>query len=224
VADTSLVPQGDYDLTTVTRDSVYEAVNVIIQDLHKTGNLSRAKQALSSLETITDVSGMGRAYLLWGMQEWYKETKDEHPEPFFATINMTDPNKIVHARRLISVWDAVDKNLIPPKVLQRDIKVLIKVAGVLEDGYEIGPETWAEIAAAPNVDEVGRIIRDKIRKAPARKGTLTLRLAQNGNIYAERDGERRLIGYLDTDHEDEFALVKAGIAKITHNTPIRRTE
>lgn len=209
-------------LSKVTRRDVLDEVKFVIQQLRESGNLHRARAALTSLETITDTAGLGRAALLHGMFGWYNEAhaEEEGGEGFFSAIGMTDTDKVTYAKRLINLWDQIERKAIPTDIQKRSVKELIPIANALGQNFELDEADWAEIRMAPNVAEIGRIL-NRIKKTKPRSNKMDLVLATDGSIYAYVGNERRYVGYLNLQDEDD-EIVQRAHTRITDNSPIRR--
>lgn len=211
-------------LSKVTRRDVLDEVKYVLQELDETGNIRHARAALTALEQITDTAGLGRAYLLWGMQKWHKARHGEDSETFFSSIEITDPQKVTYAKRLITTWDQISKKAIPVDVQKRSIKELNPIARALADGFVFDDDDWDQIRLAANESEVRTVIR-KIKKTKPRADSLTLTMDIKGNLYVRKgDGPREFFGYLDVEKEETFQIVAMAISRVTNNSPILRSE
>lgn len=211
----------DLVLSDVTRRDVLDQCKAVIQRLNQDGNLRRANASLTALDSIADTAGLGKACLLSGMQKWYT-SNNRSDEGFFSAIGMTETHKVTYARRLINLWGQIEKRAIPTDVQKRSVKELIPIANALSHDAIFDDDDWEEIRMAPNVEEIGRIIA-KVRKTKQRANTLSLSLAPDGSIYAYKGNQRKFVGYLNLEEEND-EIVAMAHNKIIDNTPIRRSQ
>lgn len=216
-----IVKKEELDLSKVTRRDVLDECKRIIQELNEHGNIHKAAAAVTALEKISDTAGLGRAYLLYGMYAWY-EKHNEGDETFFSAIGITENHKIVYARRLMTVWEQIEKKAIPTDIQKRSVKVLIPIAKTLSAGYVIDDEGWLAIRMTANEQEVGEVLRN-IKKTKPRSNLLALVLQPDGTIYAYRGEERRYVGFLNITDDPNDDIIEAAHNKIIDNSPIRRT-
>lgn len=214
-----IVKRDELVLSHVTRRDVLDEVKSILTELDETGDMRRAQAGLKTLDTIQDTAGLGKAYLLWGMQRWHK-LHSQSQEEFFSSIGITDGQKVTYSKRLINLWDQIQKKAIPTDVQKKSVKLLIPIARALADGYAFDEEDWGEVRLATNEAQIGEIIH-KIKKTKPRADLLSLWMAADGSLYVQKGDQREFYGYLDVEHED-VELVAQAIARTVNNTPIKR--
>jgi len=123
-------------------------------------------------------------------------------------------------KRYIDVWDSCE--LIPPKLLpefqQKAIRTHIPISSAIAQGYEIDDNTWQDLADAPDLNTVSRIVREDVRGEELKTGSISLSIDRDGSIYAFSHDQRYFIGSLEVDHKVEVA--QKAINRIIKNSGI----
>lgn len=124
--------------------------------------------------------------------------------------------------RYVKVWNMLT-SYVPEELKEelkgKNIKYLIPIANAVASGYEVDNETWEKLADAP-MSEIPEIVREDITKKPARKNNLTLKIDENGSIWAYTISGRYFIGSLEVKIEEEH--VQKAVNRIITNSGILR--
>jgi len=123
-------------------------------------------------------------------------------------------------KRYIDVWDSCE--LIPPQLLpefqQKAIRTHIPISSAIAQGYEIDDDTWQNLADAPDLNTVSRIVREDVRGEELKTGSISLSIDREGSIYAFSNNQRAFIGSLEIKNEDK--MVQKAITRIIKNSGI----
>lgn len=212
--------QDDLDLSTLNRDSVLNGVDDVIKTLYANGNINFAVSVLNAFEEFSNISGFARAKLLWGAQKWFVETGQSGD--FYEKFGIKDKGEQTYTDRLIRLWDAIQSQAIPEKVMKgRKVRELLPISEALSQGFQISDKVWKELAAAIDMGEISTIIQKSKGKQP-KKGTLTLVADSRGFITAWVDGHPHHAGTLNYADMDTDPVVKKAVLSIKNgNRKIR---
>lgn len=183
----------------------------------------KALNVCKTMIEIQQLSGIGLAKALYMIKgNWsafgLKETFEDVAFEYFGKHRFT-------VDRYLAVQEMYEKKLIPEEmrddIKQMNIKSQIPIAKALEQGIEIDEEQWRKLAQAPDFSTVSKIVREDIKGAEPRKGSLVLSIDNVGSIWGFYDGDRYFVGSLEVDTDDEI-VIKA-INRILSNSGIMRS-
>jgi len=201
----------------LTEHDVYDAVDNVIVELYKTGDIGKATQVLNVLDRIGNISSHAKAKLLYGMSMWWQETKQE--DSFLDYIeSMSNQNKATVVGRYINVQQQIEEGYIPKELSERPMRDLIPIANAIAQGYELDAKTTKRLLTASS-SEIGAILRTVKGKAP-RKSSMRIYLERDGSLNVWKDNKKSFVGYLDVKSED--SLVMKAIERILTATGVQR--
>lgn len=200
---------GDLDQAIDTDNGWMETrIDNIIKKSIAEKNAYVALDAAKTLVGIAKISSYAIAKLLYytkknwdvyGLKETFEEVAYDH-----AGIHRDNVD------RYIRVWSMFDNKLIPEEfedeIKQRNIKDNIYLAQQLERGHEVNEKTWEKLVDAPDYNTFAHVIREEITHKPLRKGALSIYLDAKGTIWAYQDKERKFVGSLEVDSDDDIVL------------------
>jgi len=203
--------------------SILERVDALIKESIEKKNAYIALNACKSLLQVAKISGLGLAKILYliydnweiyGVEDAFEDVVYEYIGLHKYTVN-----------RYVRVWEMHENKKIPEKyeqrILQRNIKDQISIASAMKQGFAIADEQWDNLANAADYQEVAAIVREEIKKAEPKKGTLMLFMDDIGLIWATKEGIRKFVGSLEVKDEDE--MVQQAIQRIISNAGIRES-
>jgi len=81
----------------LTKRDMFEAIDNVIVQLHQTGDLNKATNVINGLGEIEKVTGVVKAKLLWGMNEWNKITKaqEDFPDHILSTTSIQNRKTVL---------------------------------------------------------------------------------------------------------------------------------
>jgi hypothetical protein len=182
----------------------------------------KALNVCKTMIEIQQLSGIGLAKALYLIKNnWsvfdLKETFEDVAFEYFGKHRFT-------VDRYLAVQEMHEGEFIPNEfrddIKQMNIKSQIPIAKALEQGVEITDEQWKKLAQAPDFSTVSKIVREDIKGAEPRKGSLMLSLDNVGSIWCFYDGERYFVGSLEVDVDEE--VVMKAIKRIIDNSGILR--
>lgn len=204
----------------VDNEWILRKVDEIIQDAITKRNPRMALETCRQLIGISKISGIGLAKLLyklrenWGIFELEEEFNDAAYLELGLHRHTTD--------RYVTVWDMFENNSIPERLeetmQQQNIKSLIPIGKALQQGYVIDDEQWERLAAAPDYTSVSKIIREEVKQAPPRKGSVQLYMDEIGSVWAISGGEKYFTGSLEITSDEP--IVQKAIKRIIDNSGI----
>lgn len=180
----------------LTEQDVLSAVDMVVEDLNKTGDINKATDVLNTLNRLEDVSGKALARLLYGMYKWWLANNDK--KSFQDFIESRTSLKPVTVDRYITVEDCILSGEIPEDITVRPLRELVPIAKTLSHGHTIDHKQWERIAKAVNSSEIGDILRG-IKNRPPRKSSLQIKMDRDGSLYAWKDNKRVFIGWFDME-------------------------
>jgi hypothetical protein len=111
---------------------------------------------------------------------------------------------------------------LPEEFNTRPLQEIIPVTTALSQGYDIDKSIWEKLHRATNQSEVSSIVREDIKKKPARKGSLIGYVYLDGSVKSLRNGVYSEVGFLDVNNDD--ADVKSLIERIINRGGLIRRE
>lgn len=200
----------------VTEQDALDAVDVVLEQLEKTNDLSPVDMTLKSLLGMQRISGKSLAKLLWGTKDWWvrnnmdKQTGDTFDDRMVVTHGL----KPVVIDRYICLWDKVEKDMLPKRIQARPLKDQIAIAKTIDQGYDIRPTDWKKLEKAVNNNKVLEILRE-VKGKKARKSSLQIYEERDGTIVAwDGEGERHVLGWLNINDEKDVPAVHKGLERI----------
>lgn len=212
-----------------------DIVSVPRTDIVQSGFLSRTEIVLKEVVDSKDFEGgfqfvkdlytMGQTFddaigiVLSGMAEiWLPEEHDG--EQFEQAAKRITGLEIVTVQRHIKIQKALP--VIPEdyreEIQNKGFKAKIRVAQLVEGGYEMTDENWRDIAEAPDEKEVDRISRS-IRKVEPRSNWLAISIDSNGVLNVHTVRGVREVGRLNT--WDDNPDVQKAISRLTSCTGVQ---
>lgn len=203
----ALVVPDVLDLSTLNRERVLNGVSEELEHLKQTGDIEHTVAVIRAFEKFEDLSGIGKAYALWGSQQWFTTTKQDGD--FYEKFGITETNSRTYVDRLIRMWDCLQSGKVPPKVAKRNVRELIPITEALSQNYEIDSESWDKLAMAVDNDEIRAIVQQQIKKKEPRSHTMTFTVDSKGTITMWHQGVGYYAGMLNVvDAETEEILAK----------------
>lgn len=179
----------------------------------------------TGFQFINDLHAQGRAFddaigmMLNGMNDIWKPEEHEGERFEQATLRSTGL-KPVTVQRHLKVQRALP--VIPEdyreEIQNKGFKAKIRVAQLVEGGYEMTDENWRNIAEAPDDKEVDRIAR-KIRGDEPRSNWLAISIDNNGVLRVHTVRGVQECGRLDTWNDDPD--VQKAISRLTSCTGVQ---
>lgn len=222
--DVGLVPVKAFvNGTTMQESDFLQAVDNVIIKVHDTNDLGIADQVVDTLMNLQHLSGRSLAKLFWSMNEFWKVKHQEEKtgDTFQDHMMARHEIKEIHLARYMRVWEFTQNNQMPKEIQKRPMKDQIAIANMLSQGFDPSKEQWKKLERAGGNADVLRIIR-KIKKKPAKKGSLELKLERNGTINAWRDGKKAFIGFLNVKEEADDLIISDAISRIVGNSGMQR--
>ena len=199
-----------------------ERIDEYIKKSIKEKNAYIALNAAKEIVAIGKLSGLGLAKLLYFTKKNWKKykIKEDFDDMAYEYVGIAK----VNVERYVRVWSMFDYALIPQdhveELQQRNIKDLIPIATALHQGYDIEQDEWEAIVDAPDYNSVAKVIREDVKGKEPRKGALALYLDKKGTLWAYQDNERKFLGSLEIDDEDE--IVQKALDRIIKNSGVLR--
>lgn len=196
----------------LTKRDVMERVDDVIVQLRQSNSMSQITKAFNAFDEIDKVSGLAKAKLLWNWQLWYKETGQEEKrnDKFEDMVESETGFTKTPTKRYIRVWEHIENNNIPKEIQSRRMDDLIKIATVLEHGFEISKEQWKELEHAATPSDVAEVLR-KVTGKEAKKSGIQIVLGRDGVLNAYKGNQKYYIGFLDMSDDEVVAKVRQRI-------------
>jgi hypothetical protein len=201
----------------LTKGDVFSAIDNVIVNLNRTGDIQEATKVVNILIEIEGVSGKAKAKLWYGMNEWWEQNKKG--EDFADHITSTTPTK--HRKTVleyVNVWEQIEQENIPKKVQAKPMRELVPIANMLAQGYEPTKEQWVSIELADN--DLGDVI-NRIKKKKPRKSGLKIYLERDGSLNLWKNNQKKYVGFLDIKESSDPDIAKA-IERIVSGAQIIR--
>jgi hypothetical protein len=196
----------------LTRFDVMQAIDLVIDELEKTGDISKSIQVLSILDGIEDTSGHAKSRLLYKMYTWYSLNEPE--ENFFDYIDsVSTTTKGITAKRYVLVQENILSGRIPKGIQSKPMRDLIPIATCLSQGYEINEKMWKKIALCSNDRELGDVLRQVKGKQP-RKSARVIKLSRDGSLNGWKDNKKYFLGFLNVKDAETDKVLAEFIEKI----------
>lgn len=207
---------GQFDQEIDTDDNwLLDKIETIINESLSKHDVHIALNSCKTLKSIIKTSGIGLAKLLYliyyhwddfGMEDAFEDVVFEYVGLHRHTVE-----------RYVRVWGMYAEDKVPKqfvqKIMHRNIKDQIPIANALVQGYSITPETWEDLAEAPDYNTVSQIILTDVKQAEPRKSSMKIFLDNQGTIWVKKGREsRKFVGSLDTHSDEE--IVKMAIQRI----------
>lgn len=204
---------------TLTRRDMMSAVDDVIVNLNKSGDLEIATQAASDLEEFGNTTGHAKARLWWGMSNWYStQGKDES---FSQYLSSSIGVEKITVDRYVNVIEQIEKENIPKRLQNRPLRDLVPISIMLRQGYEPTKEDWKKIELASNASDLGNILNE-ITGKKTRKSKRDNVMEEDGSIYTWKNGKRKYVGFLDVVEAKTDPDVAEAIDQIIAGRPITR--
>ena len=101
--DITVIPDVDIDLSTLTRERILQGVSDELEHLKETGDIERTVRVIAAFGKFEDLSGIGKAYTLWGSQQWFTTTHQEGD--FYEKFGITEQNARTYAEQAFHSLD-----------------------------------------------------------------------------------------------------------------------
>jgi hypothetical protein len=201
------------DIVTVPiLDPIYSdfvgGVEKIAQDIAEKKDFERGFQIISGMLEYVKAVDDGVGLVINAMSS--KWEPDEHEgESFEQAIERRTGIKPITVQRHLKIQKALPSvpDAYRDEIQDKGFKAKIRVAQLVEGGYEVTDEDWRDIAEAPDEKEVDRISR-KIRGVEPRSNWLALSIDKQGILNVHTVRGVRQVGRLDV-HDDDPDVKKA---------------
>lgn len=208
----------------ISKASMFDAIDNVILDLHKNGDVDKALHVVDVLDDFDSVSGLAKAKLLYWVRDWWdlNNQTEVHQMEFEDYVDQSSKKtSATIVKRYVKVQKHIEDLNIPKEFQDRPIRELIPIANALSQGYDISQKNWDKLMLARNASDIGHIIREDVKKKPSKKVGLQLVLDRDGSIAVWVKGTtRKHVGYLNVDDADPD--VQKAIERITDSASIRR--
>lgn len=197
----------------LTEKEFSSSIHETIVELHQTGDIDKATHILGLLEKLGDVVGHAKAKLLYGMADWWTTTgqSDKRGIEFVDYIEGEGILKKTSIDRYLVVQGCIEDLSIPKEFHNRPMRELVPIAKALEQGYDIPKRVWDELKITDDQSDVNRVIREKVKKKPARKNAMQFVLDRDGTLSVYKGNDKRYVGYLVIDEDN---LTQAAVNRI----------
>jgi hypothetical protein len=205
----------------VDAESILDYVEDIFNKSIEKKNPHIVIDACEKLIAISQLSGLALAKLFYLLDKnWHKYNQKESFEKVAVPRLGRHPHTI---ERYIRVWKLFAENLVPDELedemKQRNIKELIPIGNAVSEGYDFTEEDWEEIADAPDLSSVSRVVRD-VKGEPPKTGSLQLVMDNIGTLWVYVDNKKYFIGSLEVNDDEE--VVQKSINRIIKNSGIMK--
>lgn len=210
---------SDIDLSKLTREKVLAGVDEAIEHLYETGDIQTAVRILGAFTKFEDMSGIARAKMLWGSQQWFVDTKQDGD--FYEKFGITEKNNRTYTDRLIRLWNCIQDEQVP-KAIQKQLTVreLMPITEALSQGYTISVSMWSKLTQAVDRTEIRAIIQEKVKNKQPRSHTMTFTIDDKGTIYMWLRNKKKFIGSLNLVDAETDPDLKKGIQRILEGKAI----
>lgn len=198
-----------------------EGVEKIVQDVKDNKAFEQGFQFINDLlvqgKALDDSIGM----MLNAMNDVWEPEKYDGKSFEDATLHETGLRKVT-IQRHIKVQRALP--VVPveyrEEIQEKGFKEKIRIAQLVEGGYEVTEEDWRDLAEAPDAKEVDRISR-KIRGAEPRSNWLAISINDNGVLRVHTVRGTRECGRLNSWDDDPD--VQKAISRLLGCTGVQPT-
>ena len=186
-----------------SQKEILQRVEDITTEAIESGDPRMAFKAMSSLLGVSQIAGIGFAKFVYTLKyNWAKfktrdSFEDRAQEVFGRGKKSIDDN--------FRVWEMLVSTDVPKeyrdKFMNMPIRVLIPIANMWKQGWEVETNQWLRLSNAPDPSTVGKIIRE-IKKKEPKKGSLQMEwIASQKEIIVWVDSKPHPI-YLTYDEDD----------------------
>lgn len=192
-----------------SQKAILQRVEDITTEAIESGDPDSAFKAMSSLLGVSQIAGIGFAKFVYTLKyNWAKfktrdSFEDRAQEIFGRGKKSVDDN--------FRVWEMLVSTDVPKeyrdKFMTMPIRVLIPIANMWKQGWEVESHQWLRLSNAPDPSTIGKIIRE-IKKTEPKKGSLQMEWVESQKqILVWVDSKPHSI-YLTYDESDP-AIQKA---------------
>ena len=210
-----------FDQSIDSRDlSILDRINIIMDEAIEKHDAYIALDVCKTLRQAAKISGLGLAKILYLIyQHWDDfDVEDAFEDVVYEYVGL---HKYT-VQKYIKVWGMHQEKIIPAKfeeeIIQKNIGEQIPIANALKQGYKIDEPTWNKLANASDFHEVAKIVREEVKNKPPSVDALRLYLDGLGAIWAYKGNEKKSIGVLNINDEDD--IVQQAIQRIINNCGI----
>ncbi len=182
---------------------ILQRVEDITTEAIESGDPESAFKAMSSLLGVSQIAGIGFAKFVYTLKyNWAKfktrdSFEDRAQEIFGRGKKSVDDN--------FRVWEMLVSTDVPKeyrdKFMTMPIRVLIPIANMVKQGWEVESHQWLRLSNAPDPSTIGKIIRE-IKGSEPKKGSLQMEWVESQKqILVWVDGKPHSI-YLTYDESD----------------------
>jgi hypothetical protein len=215
-----IITSLDQPLDIDDKEILQKAENVI-QEAIEQQNAYIALNVCRELVGVGKLSGMALAKILYSIKDSWEsfDIDDWFEDVVYEYIGLHQTT----VTRYVRVWEMYAEEKIPKKfeekIQQRNIKEQIPIANAIAQGCEIDDDDWKELADAPDLSTVLRVVRD-ISGKPPRKSSLQIYLDRDGSLWAYQENQKGFVGSLEVDDKEE--LVKKAIERLVKNSGVMK--
>jgi len=193
--------------------SILDKVDAVLEQAIEEKNPDIAFNYTRGLLGVSQISGLAFAKVIYTMSLQWKSygrrgTFEENAIDEFGRGKKTLKDNY-------RVWEMLVSGDIPKeysdKFLTMPIRILIPIATMWSQGWEIETNDWMRLANAPDPTTVRKIIQE-IKHVEPKVNSLQINLESDGTIYAWKNGIRVMVGSLNVDDKDE--IVQAAIERL----------
>lgn len=201
----------------LTEKDVMSAIQNVLIRLHKSNDVQESVNVINTLDRIGNVAGHAKAYLLWGMNEWWKTNKPN--ESLGDHVESTTPTKSITVSRYVNVWQQIEDEKIPKVIQSRPMRELVPIASMLSQGYEPTKEQWKKIELSDN--DLGSVLSE-IKGTKPRKSGLKIYLEKDGSLNVWKNNKKTYLGFLDVEEAQTNPDLAKAIERIVSSAQIIR--
>ena len=193
-----------------SQKDILQRVEDITTEAIESGDPESAFKAMSSLLGVSQIAGIGFAKFVYTLKyNWAKfktrdSFEDRAQEIFGRGKKSVDDN--------FRVWEMLVSTDVPKeyrdKFMTMPIRVLIPIANMWKQGWEVESHQWLRLSNAPDPSTIGKIIRE-IKKTEPKKGSLQMEWVESQKqilVWVDSKPHSIYLTYDESDPQIQKAL------------------
>lgn len=190
-----LDPTEDYESTLMNK------VDSIVDQAIEDDNPFAVTKQMQVLIDARQLVGKALAKFLFRMETSWAEfslsTQETYIDFMRSSLTISDNTRNTYP----NYWKHRDK--LPESFEERPLREIIPVTNAISQGYDVPKAVWKDLERATNQSEVSKIVREQIKKKPAKRGSQQGYVYPNGSIVSWKNDQRKEVGFLDLSNSDE---------------------
>ncbi len=205
-----------------SQKDILQRVEDITTEAIESGDPDSAFKAMSSLLGVSQIAGIGFAKFVYTLKyNWAKfktrdSFEDRAQEIFGRGKKSVDDN--------FRVWEMLVSTDVPKeyrdKFMTMPIRVLIPIANMWKQGWEVESHQWLRLSNAPDPSTIGKIIRE-IKGSEPKKGSLQMEWIPDQKqivVWVSNKPHSIYLTYDEDDKEIKKALERLLNGKVMNYT------